>query len=116
MTEPYDAEPPTQQYAAISAEEPLPTLVRVNQAFSARLPSQRTLDLLTKIEGVDFAALAQNAPFRIVAFRALLRDYPERDPTSLWMHAYDVEVEVADENPTNGKSPTPEPGSAATTG
>jgi hypothetical protein len=115
-SEPYDAEPPTQQYSAVSAEEPLPTLVRVNQAFSTRLPSQRTLDLITRIEGVDFAALAQSAPFRIVAFRALLRDYPGRDPTSLWMHAYDVEVEVADENPTNGKSPTPEPDSVATTG
>jgi hypothetical protein len=114
--EPYDGEPVTQQYAAISADEPLPTLVRVSQAFSARLPSQRTLDLITKMEGVDFAALAQNAPFRIVAFRALMRDYPERDPTSLWLHAYDVEVEVEDANPMNGSSPTPGPISAATGG
>jgi hypothetical protein len=114
MTEPYDAEPPTQQYEAVVAEERLPALVRVTQAFSARLPSQRTLDLITRIEGVDFAALAQSAPFRIVAFRALLRDYPERDPTSLWMHAYDVEVEVDEVNPTNGSSPTPGPISAAT--
>jgi hypothetical protein len=112
INEPYDAEPPTQEYSAISADVPLPTLVRVSQAFSARLPSQRVLDLITKIEGVDFAALATSAPFRIIAFRALLRDYPERDPTSLWMHAYDVEVEVAEENPTNGKSPTPAPDSA----
>jgi hypothetical protein len=115
IDEPYDAEPPTQQYSAIS-EETLPTLVRVSQAFSARLPSQRTLDLITKIEGVDFAALAQNAPFRIVAFRALLRDYPNWDPTTLWLHAYDVEVEVDDANPMNGSSPTPGPLSAATGG
>jgi hypothetical protein len=95
-----------------TALEPLPTLVRATQGFSARLPSQRTLDLVTRIEGTDFAALAQASPFRIVAFRALLRDFPDRDPTSLWMHAYDVEVEVAEENPTNGKSPTPGPDSA----
>jgi hypothetical protein len=105
MTEPYDAEPPTQQFSAVSADEPLPTLVHVSQAFSARLPSQRVLDMVTKIEGIDFAALATSAPFRLVAFRALLRDYPSRDPTSLWMHAYDVEVEVTDANPTNGSSP-----------
>jgi hypothetical protein len=116
MTEPYDAEPPTQQYSALSAEEHLPTLVRVSAAFSARLPSQRVLDLVTKIEGIDFAALATTAPFRLVAFRALLRDYPNRDPTSLWMHAYEVEVEVEDANPMNGSSPTPGPISAATTG
>jgi hypothetical protein len=116
MTEqPYDDEPPTQQYEALS-EEHLPTLVHVSQAFSARLPSQRTLDLITRIEGVDFAQLATSAPFRIVAFRALLRDYPAYDPTTLWLHAYDVEVEVEDINPTNGSSPTPGPLSAATGG
>jgi hypothetical protein len=115
-SEPYDAEPPTQQYSAMSAEEPLPTLVHVSQAFSARLPSQRVLDLVTKMEGIDFAALASSAPFRLVAFRALLRDYPNRDPTSLWLHAYDVEVEIDDVNPTNGSSPTLGPLSAATGG
>jgi hypothetical protein len=93
------------------ATEALPTLVHVSQAFSSRLPSQRTLDLLSRIEGADFGTLAQEAPFRIVAFRALLRDYPERDATSLWLHAYDVEVDVDEINPTNGKSPTPAPGS-----
>jgi hypothetical protein len=116
MTEPYDAEPVTQQYSALEADEKMPTLVRVSQAFSARLPSQRILDLVTKIEGIDFAALATTAPFRLVAFRALLRDYPNRDPTSLWMHAYDVEVEVEDANPMNGSSPMPGPISAATGG
>jgi hypothetical protein len=105
VTDPYDDETPTQ------ALEALPTLISVSMAFSSRLPSQRVLDLLSRIEGVDFATLAQNQPFRIVAFRALVRDYPERDPTSLWLHAYDVEVEVADENPTNGKQPTPSPDS-----
>jgi hypothetical protein len=95
------------------ADEPLPEVVSVTQAFSARLPSQRVLDLVTKIEGIDFAALATTSPFRLVAFRALLRDYSERDPTSLWLHAYGVEVEVEDVNPTNGSSPTPGPISAA---
>jgi hypothetical protein len=98
------------------AGEALPDLVAVTQAFSARLPSQRVLDLLARAEGgaVDFGELAQSQPFRIVAFRALLRDFPGRDPTSLWMHAYDVEVEVSDVNPTNARSPTPGPGSVIT--
>jgi hypothetical protein len=88
--------------------------VKVSASFSARLPSQRVLDQLARIEGVQFGELAQSSPFRIVAFRALMRDYPQRDPTSLWMHAYDVEVEVDTESPFNGRSPTPEPGSLIT--
>ena len=59
-----------------------------------------------------FAELAQTQPFRIVAFRALLRDFPDYDPTALWMHAYDVEVDVLAENPTNGNAPTSALGSA----
>jgi hypothetical protein len=106
--EPFDSE------AIDTAAEALPTLLHVSQAFSGRLPSQRVLDMLSRIEGVDFGQLAQTQPFRIVAFRALVRDYPERDPTSLWMHAYDVEVEVDDINPTNGSGPTPSLGSAIT--
>jgi hypothetical protein len=94
------------------AGEALPTLVQVSQAFSSRLPSQRVLDMLTRTEGIDFAALAQNQPGRLLAFRALLRDYPERDTASLWLHAYDVEVEIEDVNPTNGKLPMPALGGA----
>jgi hypothetical protein len=90
----------------LDASEPLPDLVHVSSAFSQRVPTQRVLDMLEKIEGMGFGVLAQSQPFRIVAFRALLRDYPGRDPHSLWAHAYDVEVEVADVNPTNGKLPT----------
>jgi hypothetical protein len=101
--------------AASAAQEPLPALVRVSTAFSARLPTQRVMDLLAQAEGgADFGELAQRQPFRIVAFRALLRDFPERDPTSLWLHAYDTEVEVEDVNPTNGKSPIPEHASPST--
>jgi hypothetical protein len=87
--------------------EELPTLLSCSQSFSARLPSQRVLDLLQRIEGTDFGDLAQHQPFRIVAFRLLLRDYPNRDATSLWMHAYDCEVEVSDLGPMNGSSPMP---------
>jgi hypothetical protein len=92
----------------------LPTVLSVSQAFSSRLPSQRVLDLIDQCEpsGAGFGELAQTQPFRIVAFRALLRDYPSYDPAALWLHAYDCEVDVAAENPTNGNTPTPAPVSA----
>jgi hypothetical protein len=96
--------------------DPLPTLLTVSQAFSARLPSQRVLDLLARVEPTTpFGELAQTQPFRIVAFRALLRDFPDFDPTALWLHAYDCECEVVELDPTNGKSTTVSPPSAATT-
>jgi|SRR5215472_4425704 len=95
---------------------PLPELVTVTQAFIARLPSQRIIDLLTRLEpGAKFGELAENQPPRLIAFRALLRDHPARDPASLWMHAYDVEVAIVEVDPTNGKSPTPSPPSATST-
>lgn len=85
--------------------EALPVLLTVTDAFNSRLPSQRLIDLVTKAEGVEFGDLAKTQPFRLIAFRALLRDYPLRDPTSLWLHAYDCEVEVVGLDPTNGISP-----------
>jgi hypothetical protein len=91
----------------------LPSLVTVSDSFSQRLPSQRVLDLITKQEPGGFAELAQSQPFRIVAFRALLRDFPDYDTTALWLHAYDTEVDVVTSDPTNGKSPTLAPGSVA---
>ena len=94
-------------FESTTPAEPLPLLINVSTAFSSRLPSQRVLDMLERIEPGGFGAIAQAQPFRIVAFRALLRDFPDHDPTSLWLHAYDVEVEVQDINPTNGKLPTP---------
>lgn len=98
------------------ANETLPLSVAVTEAFSQRLPSQRVLDQLAAIEGVAFGELVQHQPFRIVAFRALLRDYPTRDATSLWLHSYDVECEVvAAVDPTHNGSMTPAPGSAALT-
>jgi hypothetical protein len=105
-----------QPYDDEAEQTALPTIVRVSTEFSARLPSQRVLDQLSRIEGANFGELAQAQPFRIVAFRALLRDFPSYDTTALWLHAYDVEVEVEDANPTNGKSQTPVLRSADTGG
>jgi hypothetical protein len=106
---------PSERPAEVLEPEPLanlPTLVRVSLAFSQRMPSQRVLDLMSRLEGAEFTALATTQPFRIIAFRALLRDHPERDPASMWLHAYDVEVEVEQPNPTNGSTPTASLGSA----
>jgi hypothetical protein len=89
------------------ANEPLPGFVSVTQAFTSRMPTQRVQDTITRIEGGTFGDLIQAQPFRVVAFRALLRDFPGRDETSLWMHSYDVEVEINEPDPTNGNAPTP---------
>jgi len=89
------------------ASTPLPTTVRVTESFSRRMPTQRVIDAVQHAEGgTPFGELIQHQPFRVVAFRALLRDFPDRDTTSLWLHSYDVEVEVVEANPTNGDSPT----------
>jgi hypothetical protein len=80
--------------------EPLPFEVTVTKAFSERLPSQRVIDVATKADGFTFSELANNQPFRLIAFRALVRDFPLRDQTSLWMHAYDVEVVIEEVDPT----------------
>jgi hypothetical protein len=90
-----------------TANEVLPEVIAVTQAFTTRLPSQRLIDQLARLEmDVPFPELAQNQPFRIIAFRKLLADHPDRDPTSLWMHAYDVEVDVVEADPTRGSEPT----------
>jgi hypothetical protein len=93
----------------------LPTTVKVSQAFTQRMPTQRLQDTITRIEGGTMGEVLQNQPFRVVAFRALMRDCPERDPENLWMHAYDVEVEISEPDPTNGSGPTPSQASAVTT-
>jgi len=96
-------------------DQPLPTTIAVTQSFVSRLPSQRLLDELRHCEPtVNFQELAETQPFRIVAFRALKRDYPARDVTSLWLHAYDVEVDITEVDPTNGKPSTAWPPFAAT--
>jgi hypothetical protein len=94
-------------------DDALPTLVCVTEAFSRRMPTQRVIDAVEHAEGGEgFGVIVQRQPMRIVAFRALLRDHPDRDVTSLWLHAYDVEVEIGETNPTNGAGPTPAPPSA----
>jgi len=91
-------------------DEPLPTLVKVSQSFVQRLPSQRLLDEIRHCEpAATFGELAETQPFR-----ALVRDFPGRDMTSLWLHAYDVEVDVSEADPTNGKPATTWPRSATT--
>ena len=97
----------------------LPAAVQVTAEFMARIPSQRVLDVLEKVEpgtGEAFGLTLQAQPTRVVAFRALLRDFPDYDAGALWLHAYDVEVELQAGNPTNGTLPTPAPGSAVSTG
>jgi hypothetical protein len=107
----------TEVYDGVGADVVLPTLVVVPDSFAARLPSQRVLDQIARLEPTTpFAELVQSQPFRIVAFRALLRDFPDRDPTSLWLHAYDCEVQVETADPTSGSGPTPWPPSAVTGG
>ena len=93
---------------------PLPLLVTVADAFNRRIPTQRFLDTLAKVEQLPFNVIAETQPFRLVAFRALIRDYPDRDPASLWLHAYDVEVEVTPADPTSGDDMTTSPPIAVT--
>jgi hypothetical protein len=91
----------------MDASEPLPELVSVTQAFVARLPAQRIIDQLKRLEpGAKISELMEEQPPRMIAFRVLLRDYPHRDPASLWLHAYDVEVALIEADPTNGHGPT----------
>ncbi len=94
----------------------LPDTVHCTQAFMSRLPAQRVIDQLRKLEpDHNFAELFESQSARVIAFRALIRDFPRRDTTSLWMHAYDVEVAVLDVDPTNGTAPTLSPPSVPTT-
>jgi hypothetical protein len=95
----------------------LPTLIETTAAFIARLPSQRVIDLLARLEpGLKFAELMENQPPRMIAFRALSRDHPTRDPASLWAHAYDCEVAIVDVDPTSQNGRTTSPRSAVTGG
>jgi hypothetical protein len=86
----------------------LPNRVVVTKAMLQRsIPPQRLQDEIAKAEGRPYKDVYEAQPFRCEAFRVLLREYPGRDVTSLWYHAYDVEVELLDDSPTNGSSPTP---------
>jgi hypothetical protein len=89
-------------------DEALPLEVAVTQAFCSRMPSQRIIDLLKRLEpDTRFAELVEDQPPRFIAFRALMAAYPGRDPASLWLHAYDVEVAIVEPDPTNGSAPKP---------
>jgi hypothetical protein len=86
----------------------LPVVMTVTQSFASRMPTQRVIDAVEHAEGgAGFGDIVQRQPFRVVAFRALMRQFPARDVTSLWLHAYDVEVEITEVNPTNGAEPMP---------
>jgi hypothetical protein len=94
---------------------PLPDMIEVTQSFIARLPSQRIIDLLKRLEpDMKFGELMEDQPPRMIAFRALLRDHPRRDPASLWLHAYDVEVAIAPADPFSPNGQTASPASAPT--
>jgi hypothetical protein len=95
---------------------PMPDCITVPQAFIARLPSQRIIDMLRRLEpDANFGELIEAQPPRLIAFRWLLREHPTRDATSLWMAAYDIEVAIADVDPTSGSGPTPSLPSAPST-
>jgi hypothetical protein len=93
--------------------EPLPDVVTVTQAFAARMPTQRVIDAVEAVEHEPFGELVQRQPMRVVAFRALLRDRAGYDVTALWLHSYDVEVAIADADPTSPNGTTPAPRSDA---
>jgi hypothetical protein len=107
--------PPT-VYPPPERSTPLPAEVVVSQAFARRAPSQRVIDQLARLDPTPFSELLQTGAFRVMAFRVLLRDYPRHDVASLWLHAYDVEVEIEDAvDPTSALAPTFSPPSAPTT-
>ena len=93
----------------------LPSVVEVTPAFTQRLPTQRIIDLITRLEsGRPFPEIAADMPFRVIAFRKLMADHPDADHTSLWLHSYDVEVQVLEADPFTGNGRTLTPPSAAT--
>jgi len=91
----------------------LPDVVTVTQAFATRMPSQRVVDTITRTEGGTAGDLMTAQAMRVIAFRALLRDHPHFDINALWLHSYDVEVEIETADPTSPNGQTPAPPSAA---
>src|SRR5215467_13539816 len=94
---------------------PLPTEIEVTLAFVKRLPTQRLLDSLAHIDPTPFGELQEQRPSQVLAFRTLVRDFPNRDHGSLWLHAYDVEIEIVDVDPTLALGQMPSLPSAPTT-
>jgi hypothetical protein len=106
--------------AVEAAQTPLPEVVTATmaelEAFARRLPSARISDQLDKL-GTSFTELCTTdaGKERYAAWRLLLRDWPDRDATSLWLHSWFVEIEVTELDPTERGSPTASPASAPTT-
>lgn len=94
---------------------PLPLEAEVTLAFVKRLPTQRLLDALTRIDPTPFGELQEQRPSQVIAFRWLVRDFPNRDINSLWMHAYDMEIALIDGDPTSALGQMPSLPSAPTT-
>lgn len=101
------------------ADIPLPEVVTCTlaelEAFGRRLPSAQISDQLERL-GTSFGELCatDTGKERYAAFRLLLRDWPGRDVTSLWLHSWYVEIEVTGLDPTGTASPTESPPSAPT--
>jgi hypothetical protein len=96
---------------------PLPTRVQATRTMVQRvIPPQRLQDEIAKLEGRPYKEVAEAQGPRCEIFRVLVRDWPLRDVTSLWLHSYDCELEIVNDDPTNGSLPTPAPLSAVTTG
>jgi hypothetical protein len=94
---------------------PLPEVVKVTAETAARLPSQRVLDILARIEPTPITELMANSMSRVLAFRVLMRDHPTRDPASLWAASYDIEVEFETADPTSAVAPATWPPSVPIT-
>jgi hypothetical protein len=94
---------------------PLPLEVNCTIAFVRRIPTQRLLDTLARIDPTPFGELQDQKPSQVLAFRWLVREFPARDATSLWMHAYDVEIALEDTDPTLALGQMPSLPSAPTT-
>ena len=86
----------------------LPTVVAVNEGFARRWPSPRLQHVIRDVEGMPFQQVIGDDPSRVTAFRALVRDFPDYDLTALWLHSYDVEVDVVESDGflVNGQMPT----------
>jgi hypothetical protein len=104
--------------AAVAQLEVLPTVLHTTlaemQSIGLRVPSEEMYDLLERVGAPPLNELmaADRTKARYMAFRILVRNYPLRDPTSLWMHAHFCELEIAPPDPTEMASMTASPPSA----
>jgi hypothetical protein len=94
--------------------DPLPTRVQVDQDEAAILPSSRLAHVIRQAEGIPVMQYIQDDPFRVVAFRRLHEQFPDYDLNALWLHCYDVEIQLVTADPTNGSTGTPGPPSSLT--